>query len=40
MGIPATKRRTSDIAIGEQKISGSAQTVKKGRVLHHGTFQG
>lgn len=38
MGIPATKRRTSDIAIGEQKISGSAQTVKKGRVLHHGTL--
>lgn len=38
MGIPAVKRRTSDIAIGEQKISGSAQTVKKGRVLHHGTL--
>lgn len=38
MGIPAIKRRTSDIAIGEQKISGSAQTIKKGRVLHHGTL--
>nr|WP_320025023.1 lipoate--protein ligase [uncultured Acetobacterium sp.] len=38
MGIPAVKRRTSDIAIGEQKISGSAQMVKKGRVLHHGTL--
>jgi len=38
MGVPARKRRTSDIAIGEQKISGSAQTVKKGRVLHHGTL--
>lgn len=38
MGIPAAKRRTSDIAIGAQKISGSAQTVKKGRVLHHGTL--
>lgn len=38
MGIPAVKRRTSDIAIGEQKISGSAQTVKKGRILHHGTL--
>ena len=38
MGIPAAKRRNSDIAIGEQKISGSAQTIKKGRVLHHGTL--
>lgn len=38
MGIPAVKRRTSDIAIGAQKISGSAQTIKKGRVLHHGTL--
>lgn len=38
IGIPAVKRRNSDIAIGEQKISGSAQTIKKGRVLHHGTL--
>lgn len=38
MGVPAGKRRTSDIAIGDHKISGSAQTVKKGRILHHGTL--
>lgn len=38
MGIPASKRGTSDITIGEQKISGSAQMVKKRRVLHHGTL--
>lgn len=38
MGIPAVKRRTCDIAIGESKISGSAQTIKKDRILHHGTL--
>lgn len=38
LGIPAKKRRSCDIAIGEQKISGSAQRVTGGRVLHHGTL--
>lgn len=38
MGIPAHKNRTCDIAIGENKISGSAQRASKGRVLHHGTL--
>ena len=38
MGIPAHKNRTCDIAIGGQKISGSAQLVAGGRFLHHGTL--
>ena len=38
MGIPAHKNRTCDIAIGEKKISGSAQRASQGRVLHHGTL--
>ena len=38
MGIPAKKRRSCDIAIGEQKISGSAQHMAGGRILHHGTL--
>jgi len=38
MGVPAHKRRTSDIAIEGKKISGSAQTIGNGRVLHHGTL--
>ena len=38
LSIPAQKRRSCDIAIGEQKISGSAQRVTGGRVLHHGTL--
>lgn len=38
MGIPARKNRTCDIAIGEEKISGSAQKIQKGRILHHGTL--
>lgn len=38
MGIPAEKRGASDIAIEGMKISGSAQTLKRGRVLHHGTL--
>ncbi len=38
MGVSAKKRRSCDIAIGEEKISGSAQCVKKGRILHHGTL--
>ncbi len=38
MGISAAKRRTCDIGIGDSKISGSAQTIKKDRILHHGTL--
>lgn len=38
IGVPARKSRTCDIAIGERKISGSAQRVTGGRVLHHGTL--
>lgn len=38
LGIPAAKRNQSDIAIGDRKISGSAQSIKKGRILHHGTL--
>lgn len=38
IGVPARKNRTCDIAIGEQKISGSAQRVADGRILHHGTL--
>jgi lipoate-protein ligase A len=38
IGVPARKNRASDIAIGEGKISGSAQRSAGGRVLHHGTL--
>ena len=38
LGVPAHKRRSSDIAIEDKKISGSAQTVKNNRILHHGTL--
>lgn len=38
LGVQAEKRRTCDIAIDGKKISGSAQTIKGGRILHHGTL--
>lgn len=38
MDVPAGKRRTCDLAIGEEKISGSAQRMAGGRLLHHGTL--
>lgn len=38
MGIDAHKRNTCDIAIGDLKISGSAQSVRGNRILHHGTL--
>lgn len=38
IGVPARKNRTCDIAIGDGKISGSAQRMVKGRLLHHGTL--
>lgn len=38
IGVPAEKSRTCDITISGKKISGSAQRMSKGRVLHHGTL--
>ena len=38
MGVPARKNRSCDIAIGDKKISGSAQKAAGGRILHHGTL--
>lgn len=38
MGIPAEKSRVCDVTLDGKKISGSAQRVAKGRVLHHGTL--
>ena len=38
LGIPARKDRVCDIAIGDRKISGSAQRLVRGRLLHHGTL--
>ena len=38
LGVKAHKDKTCDIAIGSKKISGSAQKVSSGRVLHHGTL--
>ena len=38
IGVPAQKNRLCDIAINGQKISGSAQRIVKGRLLHHGTL--
>lgn len=38
LGVPAEKKNHSDIVVCGKKISGSAQTVKKGRILHHGTL--
>ena len=38
LGVPAHKNRTCDIAVDGKKISGSAQKIAGGRVLHHGTL--
>ncbi|WP_313346776.1 lipoate--protein ligase [Sedimentibacter sp.] len=38
IGVKAEKRKISDIAIDGKKISGSAQTIKGNRALHHGTL--
>ncbi len=38
LGITANFRPLSDIFVGERKISGSAQSRKRGIVLHHGTL--
>ena len=38
LGVPAQKSRTCDMTVGGKKISGSAQKIANGRVLHHGTL--
>ena len=38
LGVPAQKSRTCDITVDRKKISGSAQKIANGRVLHHGTL--
>lgn len=38
LGISAEKSGVCDISVGGKKISGSAQRVVKGRLLHHGTL--
>lgn len=38
IGVPARMRGVCDLAIGERKISGSAQRAAGGRLLHHGTL--
>lgn len=38
LGIDATLSGRNDICIGDKKISGNAQTMHKGRMLHHGTL--
>ncbi len=38
LGVLAHKNRTCDIAVDGKKISGSAQKIAGGRVLHHGTL--
>ena len=37
-GVPALKSRTCDMTVDGKKISGSAQKIANGRVLHHGTL--
>jgi len=38
LGIPAEFTRTCDISVDGRKVSGSAQKIAGGRVLHHGTL--
>lgn len=38
MGIPAAFREKSELEVGGLKISGNAQGLHKGRILHHGTL--
>ena len=38
LGVPARTGRVCDIAVEGKKISGSAQKIAGGRVLHHGTL--
>lgn len=38
LGVESEFRPVNDVLVGERKISGSAQTRKKGVLLQHGTF--
>lgn len=38
LGIPAEMQGRNDLAIEGKKISGTAQRMEKGRILHHGTL--
>ncbi|MEA4965361.1 MAG: biotin/lipoate A/B protein ligase family protein [Oscillospiraceae bacterium] len=38
VGIPVRKSKVCDLTLEGKKISGSAQRVSRGRVLHHGTL--
>lgn len=38
LGIKAEKRNACDLVVDGLKISGNAQTIKKNRILHHGTL--
>ena len=38
LGIPVRRKNKSDLFIDDGKISGNAQSVRRGRVLHHGTL--
>jgi len=38
LGVPAAKGNICDIAVAGQKISGSAQSIRNRRLLHHGTL--
>ncbi|MDR0496513.1 MAG: lipoate--protein ligase [Treponema sp.] len=38
MGIPVEISGRNDMSVDEKKISGNAQYIKKGRVMHHGTI--
>lgn len=38
LGVPAQKSHTCDMIVDGKKISGSAQKIANGRVLHHGTL--
>lgn len=37
-GLPAVRRGTSDLVVGDRKFSGNSLRVKKRAVLYHGTF--
>jgi lipoate-protein ligase A len=38
LGVPAEFAGRNDILVGGKKVSGTAETVWKGRLLHHGTL--
>lgn len=38
MGVPAVQKGASDLAIEGRKISGNAQCIHRGKLLHHGTL--